>query len=207
VKPCASCKALGINCEFIIPQKPTQIERKHYVKALEDRVAHLETLLAGQGLTDLGQDHLQYSQHSPSPPMAAGSEEYMAVRAHDNHCMNAERLSDNQGEEAGSMIGILRDLSLEATGGYIGASASISMGRLVSSIVKGRERCGVSRGNNADGNLGPKSLFRADDSNLINASREGPMLVSAGVADRLLLGYMKRISTRFPILHTPQLRL
>jgi hypothetical protein len=138
--------------------------------------------------------------------MAAGNEDYMAVRAHDNNRMNAEQHIDNQGEEVDSMIGVLRDLSLEATGGYIGASASISMGRLVSSIVKGREQSGVSRGINVDGQLGPKSLFQADDSNLVNASREGPMLVSAGVADRLLVGYMKHISTRFPILHTPQLR-
>jgi hypothetical protein len=103
--------------------------------------------------------------------MAAGNEEYMAVRVHDNQRMNAEQPSDNQGEQVDSMIGVLRDLSLEATGGYIGASASISMGRLVSSIDKGREQSGVSRGSNADRQLGPKSLFRADDSNLINASR------------------------------------
>jgi hypothetical protein len=32
------------------------------------------------------------------------------------------------------------------------------------------------------------------------------MLVSAGAADRLLVGYTKHISTRFPIRHTPQLR-
>lgn len=175
------------------------------MKALEDRVPHLETLSASQGLSDLGQDHLQYGQQSPSPPMATGNEEYMAVRAHDNHHINTEQPSDNQGEEVDSMIGVLRDLSLEATGGYIGASASISMGRLVLSIVKGREQSGVSTGNNADGQLGPKSLFRADDSDLINASRKGPMLVSPGVADRLFVEYMKHISTRFPILHTPQL--
>jgi len=113
----------------------------------------------------------------------------MAARAHDHRHMNAEQPSDNQGEEVDSMIGVLRGFSLEATGGYTGASASISIGRLVSSIVKGREQSGVSRGSNIDGQPGPKSLFRADDSNFRNASREGPMLVSAGVADRLLVGY------------------
>jgi hypothetical protein len=61
----------------------------------------------------------------------------MAVRAHDHRRMNAEQPSDNQGEEVDSMISVLRDLSPEATGGYIWASASTSMRRLVSSIVKG----------------------------------------------------------------------
>lgn len=36
------------------------------------------------------------------------------------------------------MITILRDLSLAANGGYMGATSHITMGRLVGSMVKGK---------------------------------------------------------------------
>ncbi|RDW76111.1 hypothetical protein BP5796_06932 [Coleophoma crateriformis] len=208
--PCASCKNLNLNCEFIIPKKPTPIEKKHYVKALEDRVAYLESFLAKEGIgaLELGRDNLQLGQNPNSTIRPQhGNHIPDGLRNGSTSPTSGEESLSESPEEADSLSSVLRDLSLEATGGYIGASASISMGRMVTSIVKGREQEGVSRGmTGVQSRVEPleQSVFRKNTDIVIG--HEEPMLVSRAVADRLLTGYMKHISTRWPILYTPQLR-
>jgi hypothetical protein len=102
------------------------------------------------------------------------------------------RSSDS--EEGESMVRILRDLSLETNGGYIGATSQITMGRLVGSIVKGKKY------SIREEDLSPSQVTytpETEDSTELRLSD-----ISPDVADRLLTGYMKHIATRYPVLHS-----
>ncbi|KAF2495865.1 hypothetical protein BU16DRAFT_560725 [Lophium mytilinum] len=102
-----------------------------------------------------------------------------------------------------SVVEILRDLSLEASGGYIGASSHITMGRMIGSIVKAKESFTATNGRGIEEHLSPKSVCTvASPPDGILEARHVP----ADIAERLLKGYLKHISTRWPVLRTPYVR-
>jgi hypothetical protein len=105
-------------------------------------------------------------------------------------------LKSSEREDIESMVRILRDLSLETNGGYIGATAQITMGRLVGSIVKG-QTCGLEE-TSAHNQM--TSLHRNEPRELRLSD------IPADVADRLLIGYMKHIATCYPVLHSAWIR-
>ncbi|KAN0096599.1 Fungal specific transcription factor domain containing protein [Hyaloscypha variabilis] len=157
--------------------------KNHYVASLERRVVELEEFLAKKGLLDQG-------VVSPEPHVIAPS------RRKDSSFSEIEcRSSDS--EEGESMVRILRDLSLETNGGYIGATSQITMGRLVGSIVKGKKHSIREE----DLSPSPTYLPEKDDSAELRLSD-----ISPDVADRLLVGYMKHIATRYPVLHSAWIR-
>ncbi|KAE9371651.1 hypothetical protein N431DRAFT_410583 [Stipitochalara longipes BDJ] len=163
---CSKCSKLGLACDYVIPSKPMPFGKKHYVASLERRIVELEEFLAKKGLLD---------QNSSFSEMES-------------------RSSDS--EEGESMVRILRDLSLETNGGYIGATSQITMGRLVGSIVKGKKY-------SIREDLSPSPTYfpDRDDSAELRLSD-----ISPDVADRLLVGYMKHIATRYPVLHSAWIR-
>lgn len=103
-----------------------------------------------------------------------------------------------------TVVEILRDLSLEASGGFIGASSQITMGRLIGSIVQAKEYSpsDMVKGGTWE-HLSPKSANAAPC-----ASEAGFELsqVPKHIADRLFQGYIRHISTRWPVLQTPFMR-
>jgi hypothetical protein len=104
-------------------------------------------------------------------------------------------------KELNAVVDILRDLSLEASGGYIGASSSITMSRMVGSLVKAKaEPAPVSYELQDNEHLSPRSLS-IDDGGVIDIAT-----MPEDVAEKLLNGYLKHISTRWPILHSTYLR-
>lgn len=100
-----------------------------------------------------------------------------------------------------SVLEVLRDLSIEASGGYIGASSSITMSRMVGSLVKSKERGSLSL--RPEEHFSPKSLpdDGFEDTRLIDTAS-----LPQDIADKLLKGYLKHISTRWPILHSAYIR-
>ncbi|KAF2808485.1 uncharacterized protein BDZ99DRAFT_477985 [Mytilinidion resinicola] len=110
-------------------------------------------------------------------------------------------LNDFGGVE--SVVEILRDLSLEAGGGYIGASSHITMGRMIGSIVKAKETFTATNGRGIEEHLSPKSVCTAASppDGILEARH-----VPADIAERLFKGYLKHISTRWPVLRTPYVR-
>lgn len=199
---------------FIIPQKLMPFGKNHYVKTLEERVAELEGFLLKKGLLDQVQDHHQ--QYLPQPEISVVSDEGTAPNNIEYSNKRSERRntlasidpesasSDNDDlyqwqEGVNSMVGVLRDLSLDANGGYIGASSHITMGKLVGSIVRGR---GHSRTASGD-------CVSPSHATLRHEEQYGDFDfadVPSEVADRLIIGYMKHISTRWPILHSGWIR-
>jgi hypothetical protein len=103
-----------------------------------------------------------------------------------------------------SVVDILRDLSIEASGGFIGAASEITMGRMIASIVQAKEHSEASNMGGTWEHLSPKS------------ANTGPVPPNEGLeilqmspitADRLFNGYIRHISTRWPVLQTPFIRL
>jgi hypothetical protein len=107
-------------------------------------------------------------------------------------------------QEIGPVVDILRDLSLEASGGYIGASSSITMSRMVSSLVKTRNEPALESPKSVmEVHLSPRSM---SDTTYAEEGIWELGAVPQEIADRLLRGYLKHISTRWPILHSTYIR-
>ncbi|KAF8853552.1 hypothetical protein BDZ45DRAFT_748457 [Acephala macrosclerotiorum] len=117
---CSKWHRLGLACDYVIPPKPMPFARNYYVASLERRVSELEKFLARKDILDQLRDAPSRRKNSTFSFSEMES-----------------RLSDN--EDGDSMVRILRNLSLETNGGYIGATSQITMGRLVGSIVKGKK--------------------------------------------------------------------
>jgi hypothetical protein len=176
--------------------------RNLYVALLERRVIELEEFLAKKGMLDQVPSFTLYnfketrsvpeggslSGQSPEPCRTASPK-----RKHRTFSETDSRSSDR--EEVDSMVRILRDLSLEANGGYTGATSQITMGRLVGSVVKGRS-CSIGE------DEGPsQTTYLQGDAEELRLSDIPP-----DVADRLLVGYMKHIATRYPVSHSAWIR-
>jgi hypothetical protein len=85
----------------------------------------------------------------------------------------------------GSFVDILRDLSLEAGGGYVGASSNITMGRMLNSIIKAKEETLLSNRLMHE-HLSPKSLDGVQEKS--DNLRVPLSSVSQPVADRMIYG-------------------
>lgn len=180
--------------------------RNRYIASLEKRVVELEEFLAKKGMLDQVSSFTLYDFKDARTVLENGS---VASESPDSRAVTSSKrkscsFSDaefdsrpNGREDVDSMVRILRDLSLETNGGYIGATSQITMGRLVGSIVKGRN-CSI----------GEESIpSHASYTQGKNDSAELRLSdIAPDVAERLLVGYMKHIATRYPVLHSAWIR-
>jgi hypothetical protein len=170
-----------------VPLVPRPGEKKLYIKALEDRVAELESLLSSSGHNNVGEDH--WGQKQPQPARPAGYQPPPSLSP------------PAPKDDIDELLSAVRDLSLSASGYYIGGTATITIGRVLSSMIQTqRGRAGLHRGDPSSDDPNPKSI-----SSDTLAEMMGPFFVTQNVANRLLQGYLKHLSTRFPVLHTPWL--
>lgn len=189
-------------------------DRKQYLQTLEQRLSELEATLASQSPENVraneqnleGEAQSRQSK-SASPTTSSRTEAVMAALP----SMPSPRPGGVEGEKEqdgldmdtasiNSVTDILRDLSIEASGGYIGASSNITMGRMIGSLVRGKA---MQRGFDAQ-NANPKSLYEPTSP---SHSEVGSSLMSSPeTCDRLLLGYLKHISLRWPLLRTSFIR-
>jgi hypothetical protein len=180
---------------------------------VEDRVAELEGILLREGILDEGQSQWHQLQAAQLVDQADTNELNIpepTQRPQKRPCIDTFQDYNEAGVEwegntrdknANAVVDILRDLSLEASGGYIGASSSITMSRMVGSLVK--SRVDPDLGLRAEEHLSPKSSS--------DGTFDGDSVLELGnmpgnIADKLLMGYLKHISTRWPILHSNYIR-
>jgi hypothetical protein len=200
-----------------------QATKEQYLRALEQRVNQLESALsaardinaAGGGITPLVSPALEQPgqiQWIPPPPSLQRSSHYSnldraelpslsipspTMIAHDSLAGKPEDHIDPK--SVNSVTDILRDLSIEASGGYIGASSNITMGRMIGTLVKSKESQNISNMKS------PKSLYQPASPASTRDNIQSNLL-KGDVCDRLLLGYLKHISLRWPILRTSFIR-
>ena len=173
--------------------------KNQYIKSLERRVAELETILANHGMSELSSDHWKVISSS-LPVEAASSDENKSGSSplqEDSDDPDEAVLDWRDGVDP--VVSVLRSLSLDVNGsGYMGASSHVTLGRLFNFLSQGQRRHGLRRHHvsNPQSIMTPSSLF-ADAQEPISFSG-----VSSTVADRLLGGYVKHISTRWPVIHT-----
>lgn len=209
IPSCSNCSTCNAVCQYLRPLKPNSKNRDFYVRAAETRVAELETVLSRQGIVDEGSARWKNVQIGMQS-YVSDHEETEEGRFAKRPCRQTSQLEYSSNEAAGQkqgkkvnrVVDILRDLSLEASGGYIGASSSITMSRMVGSLVKSKIDAGLLGSGDAIGeHLSPKSAIDVDED---SSSELGSM--PQEVADKLLRGYLKHISTRWPILHSAFIR-
>ena len=172
---------MELECHYVSSLTPKSQDRKIYISALEDRVAQLESYLSSVGQIGVGEDHWNQSQS-------------LQV----SECLEPDQIDP--------LLSAVRDLSLSASGHYVGGTSTITLGRLLGSVIssqkdamKGQKTSGTGVVRESDHN--PRTI-----STQTLADMMGPMFVSQSVATRLLEGFLKHLATRFPIVHTPWLR-
>lgn len=105
--------------------------------------------------------------------------------------------------ESGNEVFVaIRDLSVAASGHYVGGTSSLSIGRVLSSIVQSQQSPPCSAldldGSNVE-DPSPRSYRDSRLEQMVNLSS-----MDSQTADRLIQGWHRHIATRYPIIHTPR---
>ncbi len=265
-QPCGKCAPSNVRCEYVVPQKPMPFGKNQYIKSLERRVAELETLLARQGVAEVGTDHWKMATPPPlgfgdsgpagvpapaaprsassvvqteagggggggssGSPTTTGGDAAGGVAAPAKH--PDEAVLDWQ-DGLDSVVSVLRSLSLDMDGsGYIGASSHVALGRLFNFLSRGSHH--PARDPSVGGTRRPSSSFQLGGGGGGTASVAAPTTTPSGatppalaaaaaaaepmepidfadvpsnLADRLYVGYIKNVMTRFPVVHSVWLR-
>ncbi|KAI1142645.1 fungal-specific transcription factor domain-containing protein [Hypoxylon sp. FL0543] len=199
---CGSCARLSLKCVYIVPLVPAAGEKKIYIKALEHRISELEAYLASLGhhrvgtdpLGRLGQPAPSSSQNAAVTPLNPSSQIQVAA---------PEQSQRDNEDDSNDILLAVRDLSLSASGHYVGASSNISIGRVLSSFVhsQGTSAPGTHEEQSGQGedDPAPKSIYSTSAGDMI-----GVPFLSPQVAARLLHGYFRHIATRYPTLHSAE---
>ncbi|KAI1376409.1 fungal-specific transcription factor domain-containing protein [Hypoxylon crocopeplum] len=196
---CGSCARLSLKCVYIVPLVPAAGEKKIYIKALENRIADLEAYLASIGHGHkVGTDHLGRFGQSLSSQHAA-----IIPASQPNQTAVPEQTQQDDEDNSNDILLAVRDLSLSASGHYIGASSNITIGRVLSSVVHS-QRSSIpathdEQSPQGDDDPAPKSIYSTNEGDMISV----PFL-SPQVAARLLHGWFRHIATRYPVLHSAQ---
>jgi hypothetical protein len=195
---------------YIIPENRST-SREQYLRDLEQRLSELESTLASYGPqpqpphSDEDVQHI-YSKSASTDNSPRGDALVAPAsisREGNRECEREQDMEAHEQMESGSVnsvTNILRDLSIEASGGYIGASSNITMGRMIGSLVRGNE---PSRGIEQQ-QLSPKSLYEPASPPI--AHSRFSLMACDETCDRLLLAYLKHISLRWPLLRTSFIR-
>ncbi|KAI2619534.1 fungal-specific transcription factor domain-containing protein [Hypomontagnella submonticulosa] len=196
---CGSCARLSLKCVYIVPLVPAAGEKKIYIKALEHRIAELEAYLASIGHTRVGTDHLTRLGQSTSQNVAAA----LPVGPPQQQAPVPEQTQRDE-DDTNDILLAVRDLSLSASGHYIGASSNITIGRVLSSFVHS-QKSAVPAGHEDQAAQGeddpaPKSIYSTTTGDMI-----GVPFLSPQVAGRLLQGWFRHIHTRYPTLHSAEI--
>ncbi|RDW69874.1 hypothetical protein BP6252_08894 [Coleophoma cylindrospora] len=162
---CFSCSKTASQCRYELSKIPKATEHKLYVRALEERVAELESGLSYGGKLGCADDHW-------------------------------ERLQPREETSMNSLSGAIRELSLSASGFYVGGTAHITLGRLLGSAFPGPQPA-----NQAVATLEARDNPSMGDGKFLKV----PMFSRPNV-EILFKAYMKYVSPEYPILHSKRLR-
>ncbi len=102
---CSSCERTKSECQYAASYGKSVLERKVYIKALEDRIAELESSLSYDGKEGVADDHW-------------------------------ERLRPRE-DSFNELSQAIRELSLNASGYYVGATTQIALGRMLDIALQG----------------------------------------------------------------------
>lgn len=176
-----------MTCEYIVPSKTIPHGKYQYIKTLEVRVVELENIVAAAGLPGPCREILGNVTHSNSIPDQSG------------FGTPSPKLKQHEDTKVMEATQYLKDLSLHAGGGFVGdESSNITVGQMFRFIAQ----TDSSTMGEDHPLLDPKSS--ADPSISISERISNPLAdISHGLAEILLRGHLKHISTRWVILYRP----
>ena len=176
---------------YIVPLVPAAGEKKLYIKALEQRVAELEAFIASGGHAGVPNDQF----HLPGQPgMSTPSSQQNPIPTQLGQSSLQIQQSD---DDANDILIAVRDLSLSASGHYVGGSSNITIGRVLKSVVNSERTTTHSAKDEQQDDPAPKSVYSTSSGEMI-----GVPILSNNVATRLLQGWFRHIYTRYPVLHS-----
>ncbi|RDW88310.1 hypothetical protein BP6252_00342 [Coleophoma cylindrospora] len=183
---CSSCARLSLDCRYVMPSHPKPQEARIYIKSLENRVAELEMSLARGGQGDAALDHYtNYNSPSDGDP--------------------------GDKVEVHSLLSTVRDLSLNTSGSFVGGTSTITLARILESVVGNR--------NNQTFTIHTATCDRADTPPPEYISSENGCIspesaqstapsfqLHPSLGDKLLQVYLKHVSINFPVVHSGQIK-
>lgn len=169
----------------MMPSHPKPQEARIYIKSLENRVAELEMSLAKGGQSEAALDHLMRYQ-SPSD------------------VESVDRV------EVFSLLSTVRDLSLNTSGSYVGGTSTITLARILESVV-GRadtyeaslQTSGWEKPTSPTPELASSENGRFSPVSVPSTTQS--FHVQPNIGDKLLQAYLNHVSKNFPVLHSAQL--
>lgn len=154
--------------------KPGQV--KIYIKALEDRVAELETILTREGNKNVSDDHWA------EQPIVAEEEE-------------------SQGDIQ-PLLNAVRDLSLDVVGSYVGGSSTITLGRALESALGGKIQYMIPEAISEQG----ERRSRASFSDALSPAQSTGIFALGQLdpedADKMVNAYLGHLYTNYPIMYS-----
>lgn len=153
--------------------KPGQV--KIYIKALEDRVAELETLLTKGGDRTVSHDHWTEKQ---------------------------AELDDSDQEPIQPLMNAVRDLSLDVAGSYVGGGSTITLGRALESALAGKAQLSLPHmGFDRESKLRTESIA-SDISSLPSDMTFHLSQIDPDSAAKMVNAYLGHLYTNFPVVYS-----
>lgn len=214
---CGNCKNITYDCEYLAPNKAPPYGKYEYVKALEAKVAELQSFLVPDMSSDGGDSHsskrLKLSDVNETvrlPPSAL--ERRSTEEKENNAAMSDSRVAgEATSNEQATAVGHKRTVSRSDHGANTeqeNACSNLTTGKILGSMIRVKELPHESvTSDSANTHLSPKSMSLTSE--LDDHEYRGSTIldqISPIIADRLFVGYIKHISTRWPILHTNDIR-
>jgi hypothetical protein len=156
--------------------------------------------LRKDGLSNFSQDHWEVSDGYETSDYLHG----MQVEEYPHTSSDDKSLQQKQPDPVGDKLALaMRDLSLQANGGFVGASAYLALGRAVAGIVSAIETKPLesdSQEHNTN-RLLPTNTLEGQPMDNPWVPEFDAANVDPGLAGRLLYGYLSYIPSRWPLLH------
>ena len=178
---CSSCVRLKAQCVYVSPTNYKPRTAKTYIAALENRIAQLEMSLANRGNSNAGQDHW------------------------------SQPLDSEAGDDVDPLLSTVRDISLDTGGSYVGSTSSITLARILGSVVGIQSNADPSWPETINDNMKDSSSLPSErEVGWYTSSVSGKPAVSLTgndeVAAKLVDTFTKSVLPRFPVLHPLYLR-
>jgi hypothetical protein len=163
-----------------MPINPKPGQARLYIKALEDRVAELEHLLAKDGDRVVSSDHWQ-----------AGKQ---------------QQPLDVDAEDLEPLLNAVRDLSLDVAGSYVGGASTITLGRALETALAGKSDLCIPPSYKESEHSRMASYANSPDTGTLSSMTAQVCQVDDEAADLMLDSYLKHTSTNFPIMYSFDIR-
>lgn len=174
---CSTCASLGLRCQYKAHLSTRPDQKREYISALESRVAQLESMLSALGQDKVGNDHWSERHNQRQGADQVNEDSLTEALSTDLEASSSFKMTPSSSQEDQSSM-------LPST-------------RVYATLIKTQtSRLDLEKSENL--------LYSIPKSKLV--SKIGKFFMTPTAASRLLEGWIKHLSTQYPVIHTPQLK-